>query len=631
MDLLQNIWSLLHGRSSTPAATTEPRYPYDANKILPLSDWKWTQDGSWNEYLDSLRVQAANMRMEADFDDGYFGTASVQRAQSWLRQRHPPVHDDIKTSSIERFNVKLVAHDEEIVVHIITVIDYTEQPENPTILALVAAVEQHKAWPGREDRTIPRPGDMLESDELMVAKKLVYDWATTDNTQHVTTHAVIYVQIGADMVACEPRPDIREPKVFPRSSPEMTEEDISTNQECLDNADNANVRGMFNWLALQSWVEEVVKKNEIVWDEGEVKFGSSEQYTARLLSTRRVSWMRAKGGFRATHFLVKMPNTAPDRGLPPQLVFKMLDAAPECQPDGVHTLAMHAALDPNLLWPVPGLFLGTAAIEAAEQALMEKAMQMHRQGIFRNAVLKLYMGVDIKEWMFVGRGLLSSPSPRSDTSATAHLQAAPDGQAAELFGDLTFDGFDEVTFHEQPTSLLYDDDGSFQARHDSYGWYTRELFQDRGLGMRVLAAIGNMRDVYPVNPLSMASGRDRILNEPTTPYEQQGPRSEDDPHLFILRCPAPSTKVQWLYYLPELPQGMKPKGTFDIFSPEVREACDTMATVIAKVQDRDEMCDDDFVIVIDMFYDVFYWKLGPSLELLPYTVDELVRLQNRAP
>lgn len=66
-----------------------------------------------------MRNTAIETRSVDEFDDGYFGLASVERAKRWLNQKHPSVHKNMATIDDDNLAVTLDEIGEQTVVHII--------------------------------------------------------------------------------------------------------------------------------------------------------------------------------------------------------------------------------------------------------------------------------------------------------------------------------------------------------------------------------------------------------------------------------------------------------------------------------------------------------------------------------
>lgn len=589
---------------------------YDPDKITSFDELQWKKDLTWNCFLESMRRKAVDIGKLAEFEADYFGPTNIQRAAYWLGQKHRQIHAKMITRGEAIFDVTMSTHNETYLIHIIKRYD-TSDAEHPVLVAVLVATELNKTWEGRRDLDVPNPGDMLDSQEMTVAKRVAYECVTVPEFRRSAAHAVAYVQVGSDMVACEARADIDEPKVV-ATDVNVSDEDLELSAKHYAQAEATKETGLFNWMDLEGTIEAAGIQGDMLWDEGEVSFtvnGKSYEYGSRVLSQRNDSMMRARKGFQATHFCVKSPSSKP--GSLPSLLFRMLDAP--IHPDGVSTLYMKVAIDPSLIWPRPGQFVGTPAFKAAEAAFLEKARQMNRQGIFRHSLLMLSMGVDIKTWSFIGRGLLSEETSDDVTMPASNTRP---------LGTTTLNGFGGLTLEEQPSHLMFDSGGNFHggdAHFENAGFNSKE-FQDKyGAQIRLTMAQRKLRDVYPSavvsgdfgNILGMVSeAQGKLLLQ----YAKNG--------LFVMAQnddgAAERPKIKCIMHSVPPLEGLLPEGTFGPHCPEVQEGLETLKVLTTVLLSHGCIDEEDYKVVFKISNDSFYSKLVDRSRLETCTADDLL-------
>lgn len=572
--------------------------------LLDPSTLVWTAEDSYAKYVQKSREKSVASGRDGDLETFYNEENTTLRALGWLKDRfrYIDAQDGISQSEKVPFGACGQQFASEMWL--------TGGHEGLGVAAL------YLVHAGKDNDTSP---DKKAVNKAIMEQAQNFIVALLSGTFVNTTQFMrICVIVGNNVTICTPYPDAAPivSSLLHKVSREEQQWHKSVAQQIK--AYGAEARGAFNKLYFEKVVREqcMLHAAVSVWDDGELAFsvdGKPYQWGSRLLVTRAESKMKTHQGIKATHFKVNHPFGMENK--PPIFMFKMLEGSVD--PGGVEVVSLFVATDPSVLWPKVGQFKNSQAFRAAELALMQRLLQMQKEGVLSRCKVHLQMGQEQKMWFFIGHDLSKDP-PANSSEPVSSDQELPVGNVhLASFG---------IDLEELPRGIMYDEDGDFQGILG----HLRQRYVDseRAADVHAVASIATMTMYLDgCFPGAQVSDQGELIVPSEGDAEKSEAQTLKGSRLFVVRDPAQAPKdVVGVVHLMALPDGMKPTGHYED-SQFMKDGEAALLKVMKKMYENGEISDNDCTAIVQACFDTTVYQFVEGNKFVDYSETQMLRFQ----
>lgn len=591
---------------STPeegeSAQTKRARGQQQTEDLVLPEAKWQLNESWTERVTYLRKSAADEGKAAEFLELY-PVIFFKLVRDWLAEANPAC---ARAGSIEDMGESDIGTREGPSRHPARSILTLDEHFTGVVYSITVAL----ALPPQEDgKGAIVPGSTINTPELEGVKQNILTSVALmaqSNTGVNIKHAILNVFVGTDLFTWKWDAQNKEPTIK-KHNRQPNESFLAMNKKMAEAARKAPelFPGKFRFTLFETSIErrKVQFPGSTIWDEGELPFmvdGKAYPFPTRLLVSREID-STAQDLDNAAHFKIINAETGPTN----ETHILSRSSNPAKDPGRIVAVTLVVAGEPDELWPLFGAYANSAALKAAEAALLEHVKKLNRQGRVQRCLACVNMGFDESEYIFVGEDFSKAPLDEQAQDATA-----PKAQDTSL-------GAFSIELQEQPKHELFQSEAQFQAIKQ----HMQQRFQEDPARFEALA---------PQIAIASAS-RWLETNFPECEFSDEGDFPSEEikaklpgTKLLVARDPKqePRGVVAAIHVVPRMPSETSWLGT-----PEMKEAEDSLLALLKTWHAESKTSEVDCMAQVMMGTDVSLYQFADGEKFVDYSDERMAQIK----